>query len=264
MELPILNFVPPVSPSDLVRHYHKLVHDFTAALAEPEQIDIGVAFCNPELPDVTEANGVFDAALSPDVAAGAAIEKVEAFFRERGVRPLRWVMNSSAPMSQTAPVISELSKRGFVRRETDILHLTGRAAIELADVPDLMIIPARSAFRHAQELAMESTDNKATAARAMVQHLDVPRFDALLALVDGRAIGRIGVLAVGDLGLVAHLYVSPAHRERGIESILLSRAIDFCARSGFKHVLAGDDGARRPLLERNGFERVGAFNEFVR
>jgi GNAT superfamily N-acetyltransferase len=265
MELPILTYVPPVSSADLVRHYHKLRHDFAGPLAESEQIDVGVAFANPDLADVPEANGVVDAALPPDMTAGSALAAAEAFFTERGVEPLRWVMNPSAPPERVTPLVAELIARGYEARASPILALARRTMIATPSVADLMVLPARAAYAHAEALALQSTDGDVNHAAAIVAHLDEPRFDALLALHAGRPVARIGVLAVGDLGLIEQLYVAPAAQGQGIETVLLARALEFCSRSAFKHVLASDGGLLyHGLMERHGFEAVGTFIEHVR
>src|SRR5207244_994997 len=79
----------------------------------------------------------------------------------------------------------------------------------------------------------------APAAAAPLRHVEDPHADAALALGGGRAIGRALVLAVGDVGRIADLYVAPAARRQGVGRALLARAIEACGRSAFRHVLLG-------------------------
>ena len=95
---------------------------------------------------------------------------------------------------------------------------------------------------------------------ARVRHLDDPHWDALLALEDGRAIAGVGVLAVGELGLVEQVYVAPTHRRRGIGRVMMGRALEICARAQFRHVFLSVSASNEPAkgLYRNmGFERIG-------
>ena len=46
-----------------------------------------------------------------------------------------------------------------------------------------------------------------------MMHLDDPHRDALLALKDSTAVGRDGVLAVGEIGLIESLYVAKAQKK---------------------------------------------------
>ena len=91
-------------------------------------------------------------------------------------------------------------------------------------------------------------------------HLDDPHWDALIALKDGTAVARAGVLAVGEVGLVEHVFVSPRFRRQGIGRTMMSRALEICARSLFKHILLGvaaDNAPAVGLYRPLGFGRVG-------
>jgi GNAT superfamily N-acetyltransferase len=100
-------------------------------------------------------------------------------------------------------------------------------------------------------------------------HLDDPAVDALLALEGDQALGWVAVLPGGEVGRLAELWVTPAARGRGIGTLLAHRAIDFCGRALFKHVLAAfGDAATQRLLKRVGFAPIadgGAeFVEYIR
>ena len=147
--------------------------------------------------------------------------------------------------------------RGYVRDAVHVLSL-GQAPAELKQTyQGLTIIPARASFRHATQLAQELIGGEAAqAAEGLQLHLDDSHYDAVIALGDDKPVAWSGVLAVGEVGLLRHLYVSPQHRRRGIGRVMLARALDICERSAFRHVLAGVGAGNEPLLRlltRNGF-----------
>jgi ribosomal-protein-alanine N-acetyltransferase len=93
-----------------------------------------------------------------------------------------------------------------------------------------------------------------------MMHLDDPHWDALLALKDGTAVATLGVLAVGEIGRIEQVFVSPEHRRRGIGRTMMSRALEICARSLFKHVFLSCDGDNTPaiaLYKELGFTKIG-------
>jgi ribosomal protein S18 acetylase RimI-like enzyme len=81
-----------------------------------------------------------------------------------------------------------------------------------------------------------------------------------IALRDGRAVARAGVLAVGDVGRIEHVFVSEPFRRQGIGRTMMARALEVCARSLFKHVMLCVPPDERPAAElysRFGFRRIG-------
>src|SRR5438067_1819420 len=71
---------------------------------------------------------------------------------------------------------------------------------------------------------------------AAMAHLDDPHYDALLALKDGQAVAKVGVLAVGEIGRIEPMFVAESSRRQGIGRAMMLRALEICARSLFKHV----------------------------
>jgi len=70
------------------------------------------------------------------------------------------------------------------------------------------------------------------------------------------------VLAVGDAGLIDDVYVAPTHRRCGIGLTMMSRAMEICARSLFKHVMLTvrpDNAPAQALYARLGFVKIGQF-----
>ena len=80
-----------------------------------------------------------------------------------------------------------------------------------------------------------------------------------MALKDGAAIAKVGVLAAGEIGRIEPLYVAEPSRRQGIGRILMARALEICARSLFKHVFVScmpDNTAAQNLYQFLGFKKI--------
>jgi ribosomal protein S18 acetylase RimI-like enzyme len=80
-------------------------------------------------------------------------------------------------------------------------------------------------------------------------------------------VARAGVLAVGEVGRVEHVFVSEPYRRRGIGRTMMSRVLEICARSLFKHVML----SVRPhnhwaidLYGQLGFRKIGQITPYLR
>jgi ribosomal protein S18 acetylase RimI-like enzyme len=269
--LPVLrNARAPVTDADLLRLFHRTERFWAEHLGEATQLDTGVAITAPDLPNVWEANRMLEAAVPPGTTPGDAIAEVEKHFTSIGSQCWQWQMNPSAPAEHTALLAKQLTAVGYVAATDEVMALAAPPRQQTRAVPgSLTLLPARAAFRQARELAEESAArwNEPQVAEAHMRHLDDPHCDALLALRDGRAVGRITVLAVGDIGRIEQVYVTDSFRRQGIGALLLDRAIEICARSLFRHIMlcvAGDNVAARALYDRSGFRFVGKMITYQR
>jgi ribosomal protein S18 acetylase RimI-like enzyme len=267
MPLPILHTTTDSSPETLVRLFHRTELHWVRHLGEETQLDAGTAFKNASLPAIWDANLVIDAALQEGTSPQDAFEEVEQHFAAAGTRCLQWFMNPSAPASKTAPLVEHLGSRGYRPSPYDIMCLSGRATRPVVEAAGLTIIPARASFRHARELAEESAAcwNAPGLAEASMLHLDDPHWDALLALREGKAVARAGVLAVGEIGRIESVFVGAAHRRRGIGRTMMGRAMEICARSLFKHVMLSvrpDNREAIALYEQLGFRKIGQMTAY--
>jgi ribosomal-protein-alanine N-acetyltransferase len=267
MPLPILQAYTDATPENLVRLFHRTELHWVRHLGEEAQLDAGVAFTNPELKAVAEANGVVDAALPPGVSPADAVDEVRRHFDATGTTCRRWLLNPAAPEAQTRPLGDYLVSAGWRPEPYDIMYLAGRPAAPLAEADGLTIIPARASFRHAREIADEAAAECGVPqlADASMLHLDDPHWDAAVALREGKAVARAGVLAVGDVGRIEHVFVSAADRRRGVGRTMVARALEVCARSLFKHVMLcvrPDDAAAIDLYTRFGFRTIGQMTAY--
>jgi ribosomal protein S18 acetylase RimI-like enzyme len=265
MPLPILS--NPVE-SDLVRLFHRMTLHFTQHLGETEQLDAGTAIVNPSLANVYDANVLLDAALPDGVTPQQAVTDVNQFFLTQGSGCRTWVMNPSSPKEKTEPLAAYLVDHGAAIVANDILYLRGRPAIAIREQPGLTIIPARASFKHARqiaEIASAEQWDEPQLVEAQLAHLDDPHWDALLALRDGQPVAMAGVLAVGDAGLIEDVYVVPSMRRLGIGLTMMSRVLEICARSLFKHVMLSVLPHNQPaqmMYGRLGFQKVGTFTAY--
>jgi ribosomal-protein-alanine N-acetyltransferase len=267
MPLPILKAYTDATPENLVRLFHRTELHWVRHLGEEAQLDAGVAFTNPELTAVGEANGVVDAAVPPGVSPADAVDEVRRHFEATGTTCRRWLLNPAAPEAQTRPLGDYLVSAGWRMEPYDIMYLAGRPAAPLAEADGLTVIPARASFRHAREIAEEAAAECGVPqlADASMLHLDDPHWDAAVALREGKAVARAGVLAVGDVGRIEHVFVSAADRRRGVGRTMVARALEVCARSLFKHVMLcvrPDDAAAIDLYTRFGFRTIGQMSAY--
>jgi ribosomal protein S18 acetylase RimI-like enzyme len=271
MSLPILPSRPAASTADLVRFFYQADVQWCQQIAEQTQLEVGTALVNPSLPDIPQANVIFDAAVPEAISTADAVAEADAHFSASGSRALAWVANPSAPAERTTPLVDHLLAGGFVRRTEDIMHLSGQPSGVVKEIGGLRIIPARASFRHARQLVLEAgasfpsiTDQIAD---AFIAHLEDPQTDGLLALKDGVPAAYATVLTVGEIGCITQLFVTSSLRKQGIGRTMMSRALEICARSLFKHVFLSCDPANPgaiALYRQLGFEKVGDFVCYAR
>jgi ribosomal protein S18 acetylase RimI-like enzyme len=266
MPLPILKTTTESTPEALLRYFHQTELQWTRHMAEETQLDVGVAMHNAALPRTYMANRVLDAAVPAELAPAAALRLAEAHFAEAGSTCWQWVMNPSAPPQRTRPMVEHLLSLGYATDACDVMHVDRMPAAPVAVPRDLglTVIPARASFKHARELHAEGADswNTPELADANMMHLDDPHYDALLALKDGRAVAHVGVLAVGEIGRIEDVYVTESMRGQGVGTMMISRAMEICARSLFKHILLGVAPQKADAIavyRKFGFRRIGEF-----
>jgi ribosomal protein S18 acetylase RimI-like enzyme len=264
MPLPILRVTSAPTNETLVRYIHQTESNWTGDVAESAALDVGTAWSNAQLSRVAEANRVLEAALPEGVAPAEAVEQADAHFSSQGSTCLEWIMNPSATVQQTEPLAEHLvSQKGYIRLARDIFHLDRIVASTVVpSAAGLIIIPARASYKHAMTLYHEwaSESNNPKLAESEVMHLDNPHYDALIALKNGRAVAHIGVLAVGEIGRIDQVVVSPQFRRQLLGTLMMGRIMEVCARALFKHVLLAVEGGNTPavrLYQKFGFRKIG-------
>ena len=267
MPLPILNSSGQATPEALVRYFHQTERRMAEHLGEVAALDVGTAITNPSLPRVHDANALLDAAVPEGMSAADAFDAARAHFDGQGVRWWKCVPNPSLPPERTAPLAEHLAGHGYTRQTSDILYLDRMPTAAMEEAPGLRIIPARASYRHARQLAEEAAAaaGEPQLAEVLILDLDDPHWDAVLALIGTEPAGHVGVLAAGEIGRIETLLVSERFRRRGIGRTLMSRALEICARSLFKHIFLSCRPANAPaqaLYAKLGFRKVGDFVEY--
>ena len=267
MSLPILPSHRAASNDDLIRYYHKTNVIWAGQIGEEAQLDCGTAFTNAQLDQVHEANQMLDASLGDEQSPEGAVAEVEAHFRAAGARCFKWIMNPAVPAARTQPLVDHLLASGYSKHDLDIMYLSGRLATPIEEVGGLQIIPARASYRHARALWEEwmSPWNEPQLVEKGMLHLEDAATDALVALKDGVAAAFVAVLPVGEIGCIEELFVSEKLRGQGIGRTMMSRALEICARSLFKHVFLEvdcDNERAVSLYETVGFRRIAAYSEY--
>ena len=269
MPLPILSS-PHATPEDLIRFYHRCELHWCRQTAEDETVlDVGTALANRALPLVHMANVVLDASLPEGVGAEAAAKEVDDHFRTAAnTRCWKWILNPSAPADRKTPLADYLTAHGYARQDYDIMYLGGGAPVRpIEEIPGLTIIPVRASFRHARRLVEEATARWSLpqVVEADMLHFEDPQTDALLAMKDGVPAAWVSVLTVGEMGCIEDVFVSEPFRRQGIGRTMMSRALEICARSLFKHVFLSCEPTNAPAIElyrQIGFNRIGAFTQY--
>ncbi len=270
MELSILSDREAASVADLVRLYHKTERDWTSQTSEYTAFDFGEAFHSSELSRVRQANALLDAFVPDEFIVTEIVQRAREHFSKAGGKCRRWTINPSSADTRTKPLIEALISDGFVPRKADLMllrHATAHTATSSHD--GLKILPARAAYQHARrlaELAAGELWNDLQFADAAMMHVDDPRFEAWIAIVDGVPAARAGVLTVGEIGRVDEVYTAPQFRRRGLATAVLRRVLDSCARSLFKHVMLTIASTNAPaisLYDRLGFRRIAEIIDYV-
>lgn len=269
MALNVLPSSSAVSDPGLVRLYAKALLHWLRHYADENDIEVGSAIINPDLPTVDEAHTLLDASIPADIGIETVLRQIDAAFAGARSSCARVMLRPELPEVDQRQYADAMALRGYVRNAVHVLLLEQMTGPMEQTRPGLTIIPARASFRHAIALAQEMMGgDPAQSAESLCLHLDDPHYDAVIALDDqGHAVASAGILAVGEAGLLRHLFVTPAYRRRGIGRLMLARAMDICERSVFRHVLAATPAGNEPLgrlLSSSGFRTVGDVTLFRR
>lgn len=263
MSLPILQYTEPPTTPTLLRYFQQTEIDWARHLGEETQLDIGLAIRNADLPRVHDANKLLDMRLLAGISPEQAIATANQHFGGTCQAYLPTIGTL-----QDSPLLSHLRQSASRRETLDILYLRAGKPLARTTPPGLTILPARASYRHARQIAEEMTSRWAEPqlVDAQMLHLDDPHVDSLIAMEGGNAVATISVLAVGEIGRIENVYIAESHRRRGIGKLMMSRALEICARSVFRHIfisVTSDNQPARSLYQQCGFEKIGAYEEFV-
>jgi ribosomal protein S18 acetylase RimI-like enzyme len=248
-----------------MRLFDKTEFHLAQQLGEEEWLPCGAAFANPELPSVQSANHIRQAALPDGTSPAEAVGEADRFFARRGTRCRYWAMNPAADDRSVQPLVDHLLSAGYRPEATDVMYLRRRPTSVVREAEGLTIIPARASYRHARQIAEAAARERGDTALAErvdanMLRLDDPQCEGILVLKDGNAVGRAYIVTVGEIGRLEMVYVAKELRGQGIGRTIMSRAMEACARSMFRHVFLSVDATNAVavgMYRRFGFERVG-------
>lgn len=261
MPLLILNVAALPEDMTLLRYFHQTLSAWTGHLADGESLGFGVAWTNPQLCDVEQANRMLGVALPKGMTSEQAVQQAQRHFADRGCICRQWVMDPSSPPDAISPMVENLIALGFSRSSNDIMHLDRVPAGLVAETNiAVTIIPTRASFRHARQFFAEAAENQDQATEAALLHLDDPHYDALIALSGQSAVAHAGVLTVGQLGLIEQVVVGQQWRRQGIGALMVDRVLEICVRSQLRHIfmsIPSQDSALQRLCAKFGFRKIG-------
>jgi GNAT superfamily N-acetyltransferase len=197
----------------------------------------------------------------------AAVEEVRGHARERGVESVTWWVGE---LSTPAGLAETLLALGFVP-DPDQPHLTSLTITSRpAGEPSVEVrrVEAFDDYLRAIELDWEvwqlPADDRAArreAAPARWESLAADgRVSHYLAYLDGEPAGFGRVVFAPGAGLLMGGAVLPEARGRGVYTALVHARWDEAVERGTPRLIVGAGSMSAPILERLGFERIGAIH----
>lgn len=245
MELPIASqsYVP--SDAALIRAAHRALADVALTIADAEPFEGGIAYRSEAYPG--EPMACFAAELTKP-SEGEAGENT-------GESPVDRVVTSmdeafgEATCQAAFPASGQwdddlkaaLLARGFATQARQLLLLQRYRRPE-AMHESLQVIPARAAYPAMRELYAARAEqsgarDRQAHARMRIDLLDEPRLELFLGRLDRKPVGVVGVVTLGNIGVLHEVYTLPEYRKQGIATTLMAHTLDHCERALFEQVI---------------------------
>lgn len=143
---------------------------------------------------------------------------------------------------------------------------------------NVQIVPARAIYpqldgfyQHMAKVEHQADDQRnarftANYAATMIDFLDEPRLEVLIARVNGKNVAAAGVLSLGQIGVLIPAWSDPQCRGQGIAKTLMTHLLDFCARALFTQVIIdrSEHCTAIPFYQSLGFSPVAEFTKYRR
>ena len=285
MELPIAKQQYMPSIEAFVRAIKRNNAILARTAAEETAVDGGVLYSNENRPSTPCANFTSDLLVGPDVEAGAApadptaadlaaaralIETVTAHFAERQAR-CHWLESTSHQWSPALLRVLQDSDAHASMWHLLMLDRPGPTANARVN-NDIQVIPARAAYAEARKLflTMANEEYRLSGAHAeqfadaMIDQLDEPRLDMFLGRLNQQPVGIVGVLTLGNLGVLWPAFTPIAGRGKGVAGTLMQHTLEFSRRAMFEQLLIDrHDGCPAiPFYTGVGFKPIATFQRF--
>lgn len=234
-------------------------------VSQETTLDNGIMYFNDEHPTLETCNLIGDVLIEEmDTEPDVAFQRIDAAFKEKGVRCCRWIPAAQQP-SETLDKL--LKPHGFLREET--VALTRMPS----PVPDrdsrFHILAARAMRRACSTLLEQRFADRGEQAAALLElqlsRMDDPQFDAYVAMIDDRPAGYIALHQVGEIGRIRDLYVVKQHQRTGVASALLNYSLATAQRWSLRPICVEIPAAAagvRAMLDKSGFEEAGRLVQF--
>jgi len=187
------------------------------------------------------------------------VERVEAFYVERGV-PSEIELASVVDRS----LIRLLSQRGYrlIRFRNIYAQVVGAPDITGSNVAEIHEVDASNAADWSTTLldgfgyTTDADRNRVETWNRMLR--TVSELTALVAVMDGRAVGSASVMVLGSTAVLGGAATLPAFRRRGVQQALIKARLALAARAGCElAVVTADPGSNSGRnAERTGFQLV--------
>ena len=234
-------------------------------LSKAESLDWGVAYTSPRFARLSEANQFCEFIVSHESDVPAAYEAVHAYFAARKLTCYGWTPAADQPYEAMGQFLWE---KGYRRRDLWACVLATWPEVEFQD--EVRVLPARPMRQLYRQTFLDPqgpypAGHRELEADAGLERLDGASYEAQVALVGNRPVGRCALFQVGDIGRVIDLYVLSGYRRRGVATALVAHVLGiakrFVARTVCLEVEADNEAALR-CVERMGFVRDGRLVKF--
>lgn len=230
-------------------------------LSQWESLPYGVAFWSEAFPWAAEANQLRDVWLA-DVNGQSAFEQAEAYFEQRGLTCGRWTTASGQAVQ---PVADILVRHGWRKRTSTVWGLSSWALLESPANESIRVLPARAMPKALRATFDDGLPNSDQRAELAAERLNDSRLDLFVAMLDGKPVGRVGYLQVGDIARLSELFVLSESRGAGVGRAMATHFLQL-ARRLLPHVIVAcsdiDDAPAAAFLGPMGFKPAGELEYF--
>jgi len=282
MELPISKQSYLPSTDTFVRAIKRANAIHARPMAEETAIDGAVIYSNAARPKVAAANFASDLQIGSAGAAGgepdagelaaarALLASIQSHFSQHGSR-CHWL--EAASHQWTPALRAALHEANAHASDWHVLMMDRPGPVAGARVnQEVQVIPARAAYAETRSLFVTmaneehrfSGDDAERFADAMIDQLDEARLDMFLGRHNQQPVGIVGVLTLGNLGVLWPAFTPIAGRGKGVAGTLMQHTLEFCRRAMFEQLLLDrHDGCPAiPFYTNLGFKNIATFQRF--
>ncbi len=244
----------------------RVTQAYCLQVSDKQTLDHGICYYATDFPTLPQANQFREVVVDDDVALETIYVQAEAWFVECKLTCHRWAPAWGQPIDRLAAFLHE---KGFARQTFHAMQLTQWGEL---DVPqNVRVIPARAMRKAFREIVLHEPDSEhsgdpALHVQAAESRMDDPAYDAFIAMIDNKAMGRCSLYQVGDIACVMDFHVTDHTEASVVEPALLTHVLTLAKRLALRTICTQLE-VNSPMIElhkRAGFEVQGEFVEFHR